>query len=88
MEKIELSKVIHKELLMVGSKATTKAAIITELAKMLGEQNFISSAEHFITDVYLREEEGETGIGQGVAIPRTMHHRDSRKSNRQSIFSL
>lgn len=69
MEKIELSKVIHKELLMVGSKATTKAAIITELAKMLEEQNFISSAEHFITDVYLREEEGETGIGQGVAIP-------------------
>ena len=40
MEKIELSKVIHKELLMVGSKATTKAAIITELAKMLEEQNF------------------------------------------------
>lgn len=69
MEKIELSKVIHKELLMVGSKATTKAAIINELAKILEEQNFISSAEHFITDVYLREEEGETGIGQGVAIP-------------------
>ncbi|NVN61599.1 hypothetical protein GM551_19615 [Enterococcus avium] len=69
MEKIELSKVIHKELLMVGSKATTKAAIISELAKILEEQNFISSAEHFITDVYLREEEGETGIGQGVAIP-------------------
>lgn len=69
MEKIELSKVIHKELLKVGSKATTKGKIIEELADMLEVKGFVRSSEDFVRDVYLREEEGETGIGQGVAIP-------------------
>lgn len=69
MEKIELSKVIHRELLKVGSKAATKEEIINELAELLAEKDFINSAKNFISDVYLREEEGETGIGQGVAIP-------------------
>lgn len=69
MEKIELSKVIHKELLKVGSKATTKGEIIEELADMLEVKGFVRSSEDFVRDVYLREEEGETGIGQGVAIP-------------------
>lgn len=69
MEKIELSKVIHKELLKVGSKATTKGEIIEELADMLEVKGFVRSSEDFVRDMYLREEEGETGIGQGVAIP-------------------
>lgn len=69
MEKIELSKVIHKELLKVGSKAPTKGEIIEELADMLEVKGFVRSSEDFVRDVYLREEEGETGIGQGVAIP-------------------
>ncbi|MGM0168594.1 PTS system, fructose-specific IIA component [Enterococcus sp. AZ135] len=69
MEKIELGKVIHEELLKVGSKAATKEEIIKELAGMLEAKGFVRSAEDFIRDVYLREEEGETGIGEGVAIP-------------------
>lgn len=69
MEKIELSKVIHKELLRVNSAANNKEEVIHELGELLEEKGFVSSSEDFICDVYLREEEGETGIGQGVAIP-------------------
>ncbi|MBX8935509.1 fructose PTS transporter subunit IIA [Enterococcus hulanensis] len=69
MEKIELNKVIHEELLKVRSVATTKTEVINELGELLQEKGFINSASEFIKDVYLREEEGETGIGQGVAIP-------------------
>lgn len=69
MEKIELNKVIHKELMIVDSNAKTKEAIIQELGDLLYKNGFVSNAKDFIDDVYLREEEGETGIGQGVAIP-------------------
>lgn len=69
MEKIELSKVIHQELMVVGTKAKSKAEIIEQLGLLLQEKGYVTSAEEYIKDVYLREEEGETGIGQGVAIP-------------------
>lgn len=69
MEKIELSKVIHKELIIVGTKAKNKAEIIEQLGQLLEEKGYVTSADEYIKDVYLREEEGETGIGQGVAIP-------------------
>ena len=69
MEKIELSKVIHQELMVVGTKAKSKAEIIEQLGRLLQEKGYVTSAEEYIKDVYLREEEGETGIGQGVAIP-------------------
>lgn len=69
MEKIELSKVIHKELIIAGTKAKSKAEIIDQLGQLLEEKGYVTSADEFIKDVYLREEEGETGIGQGVAIP-------------------
>ncbi len=69
MEKIELNKVTHKELMIVDSNAKTKEAIIQELGDLLYKNGFVSNAKAFIDDVYLREEEGETGIGQGVAIP-------------------
>ncbi|GCF92557.1 PTS fructose transporter subunit IIA [Enterococcus florum] len=69
MEKIELDKVIHKELMQIESTAENKAEILNELAQLLDEKGYIESAERFLKDVYLREEEGETGIGQGIAIP-------------------
>lgn len=69
MEKIELSKVIHEELIIAGTKAKSKAEIIDQLGQLLEEKGYVTSADEFIKDVYLREEEGETGIGQGVAIP-------------------
>ena len=56
MEKIELNKVIHEELLKVRSVATTKAEVINELGELLQEKGFINSTSEFIKDVYLREE--------------------------------
>ena len=55
--------------MIVDSNAKTKEAIIQELGDLLYKNGFVSNAKAFIDDVYLREEEGETGIGQGVAIP-------------------
>lgn len=64
-----LKEVIRKELMVIRSTSKNKAEVIQELATLLYENNFVSDVNSFVDDVYLRETEGITGIGQGVAIP-------------------
>ncbi|EUJ32281.1 putative PTS system, fructose-specific enzyme IIA component [Listeria floridensis FSL S10-1187] len=69
MEKIVLDQVIHKELITIDSKAGNKDEVLRELVHLLYQNDYISDEAEFLKDVYLREMEGETGIGQGIAIP-------------------
>lgn len=69
METIELEKVVHKELIKIDSEATNKTEVLEVLSDLLLEHKYISSKEQFLIDLYEREDDGETGIGQGVAIP-------------------
>lgn len=64
-----LKEVIRKELMVIRSTSKNKAEVIQELATLLYENDFVSDVNSFVDDVYLRETEGITGIGQGVAIP-------------------
>jgi len=66
---IALEKIIRKELIKINSLATNKNDLLKEMVDILYNNDFIISKEEFLSDVYLREEEGETGIGQGIAIP-------------------
>lgn len=69
MTEIDLKKVIHKDLMIIPSKSKNKAEVIKELGSLLSSNGYVNDAQEFINDVYLREAEGVTGIGQGVAIP-------------------
>lgn len=69
MTEIDLKKVIHKDLMIIPSKSKNKAEVIKELGSLLASNDYVNDAQEFIKDVYLREAEGVTGIGQGVAIP-------------------
>ncbi len=69
MAEIDLKKVIHKDLMIIPSKSKNKAEVIKELGSLLSSNGYVNDAQEFINDVYLREAEGVTGIGQGVAIP-------------------
>lgn len=69
MSEIDLKKVIHKDLMIIPSKSKNKAEVIKELGSLLSSNGYVNDAQEFINDVYLREAEGVTGIGQGVAIP-------------------
>ncbi|MBN2938435.1 MAG: PTS sugar transporter subunit IIA [Lactococcus lactis] len=69
MTEIDLKKVVHKNLLVVPSKSKSKSEVIQELGNLLVSKGYVNDAKEFIKDVYLRETEGVTGIGQGVAIP-------------------
>lgn len=68
-KEIDLTKVINKSLMIVQSKASSKKEILIELSNLLEKEGYVQSSEEFLKDVYLREEEGITGIGSNIAIP-------------------
>ncbi|WP_028125456.1 PTS sugar transporter subunit IIA [Eremococcus coleocola] len=69
MEEIYVSEVVSKDLMLINCDEKNKSDILNKLADLCLEKGVISDKAQFLKDVYLREEEGETGIGQGVAIP-------------------
>ncbi len=50
-------------------KGTTKDEILHELSHRLLEANYITDVEQFVKDIYVREAEGITGMGNHIAIP-------------------
>lgn len=61
-------------------KAKTKKQAISKLCHLAYKQKVVSNAEKFENDIWVREEQGTTGIGDGIAIP---HNRSKyvKKSN-------
>ncbi|WP_210617493.1 PTS sugar transporter subunit IIA [Mammaliicoccus lentus] len=66
---INLKKIINKDLMIINSQATDKDTILKELCLLLQEKQYINDYQAFLNDIYLREKEGVTGIGDGIAIP-------------------
>lgn len=66
---MEMKEFLSKKLIDLDLNVTTKKEAIYKLCERLYENNCITNVDDFMKDVYLREEEGETGIGQGIAIP-------------------
>lgn len=69
MTEINFSEIIDTNLMLIKVEAKDKNEIIHMMTDKLYREGAIDNKEKFLTDVYLREKEGETGIGQGVAIP-------------------
>ena len=69
MEELLIADVIRPSCVNLHLKASTKDEVIREMTEMLWKAGIVSSQEEFIRDVYLRESEGATGLGDGVAIP-------------------
>lgn len=55
--------------MLVKSKSKTKQEVLKELCELLEKGGYVSDADEFLKNVYFRETEGVTGIGQGIAIP-------------------
>ncbi|MFT8459498.1 MAG: PTS sugar transporter subunit IIA [Liquorilactobacillus ghanensis] len=81
MDKIDISKVVSEKLITLDLKADTKETAIEELTELLVKDGAVNNKKAFINDVILRESEGVTGLGQGVAIP----HGKSKAVNSTSI---
>ncbi len=66
---MDITSVMRKSCIQLHLKGRTKAEIIEEMTDLFEQSGVLSDREQFIQDVYLREAEGPTGIGDGVAIP-------------------
>lgn len=68
MEK-DLSSVLDSNIIKIGINAKDKHDAIVQLSKLLKDAGYIDNVPAFVEDIYVREDEGITGIGQGIAIP-------------------
>lgn len=68
-EDFSIADVITEELIDFDLKAKNKEKAILELTELLYKEGLITDQKDFSNDVFLREKEGMTGLGQGIAIP-------------------
>ncbi len=66
---MNLRDVLDEKIIRIGMDAKDKDDALHKLASLLYEHGYIDDVEGFVKDVYLRESQGVTGIGQGIAIP-------------------
>lgn len=66
---VDIAKIVSPDLIKLNLVGTTKEGVIDELSDLLKKDNDVGNKQVFVEDVFKRETEGETGIGQGVAIP-------------------
>lgn len=66
---MEIKKIIDPTIIKTNLNGKTKDAVLYELANRLYEQEYITDVEAFVKDIYLREAQGQTGIGNYIAIP-------------------
>ena len=64
-----ITKLINEDLIKLDLQATSKEDVFKELVAVLHAQGRISDQEQFLTDIKTREELGNTGFEDGVAIP-------------------
>lgn len=68
-EEISYLDAINREASCVGLEAANKDEAFHAVAERLVATGAVSDADQFVTDLYEREAEGPTGIGNGIAIP-------------------
>ncbi|ODA23416.1 PTS fructose transporter subunit IIABC [Photobacterium damselae] len=64
-----ITTLINEKLINLDLQATTKDQVFAEMAEMLTQQGKVVDKEQFIADIYAREELGNTGFEEGVALP-------------------
>lgn len=69
MEINNVREIISEQLINLNMKASTKREAIEELTADLYREGNVINPKKFIADVYYREEEGQTGLGNHIAIP-------------------
>lgn len=66
---LNYKSVIHPGAVAVDVPAANKEEAFQYICQLLYDAGVMDSVEDFKRDLYLREAEGQTGIGNGVAIP-------------------
>lgn len=64
-----VEKILDQRIIDLNMKAKNKEEVLSYLAELLKRAGYIDDLNGYLEDVYLREQEGITGIGNHVAIP-------------------
>ncbi|MEH8149890.1 fructose-specific PTS transporter subunit EIIC [Aeromonas veronii] len=64
-----ITTLINEHLINLDLKATRKEEVFTEMARLLASQGKVNDEQAFIKDLWAREELGNTGFEEGVALP-------------------
>ncbi|SFE98444.1 fructose PTS transporter subunit IIA [Trichococcus pasteurii] len=66
---MEITTIIDPRIVKTNMAAESKGDVLNQLTTLLLDAGYITDIEGFIRDIYTREEEGMTGIGNYIAIP-------------------
>lgn len=64
-----VKEILDQRVIDLNMKAINKDEVLKHLAGLLKKAGYIDNLDGYLKDVYLRESEGITGIGNHVAIP-------------------
>ena len=65
---MEIKEIIDPTIIKTNLDGKTKDEVLYELANRLYEQEYITDVEAFVKDIYLREAQGQTGIGVIISL--------------------
>lgn len=66
---MKIIDVLDDQIIDLNAQANNKEEILVHLATLLKDADYIDDVDSFLKDIYLREAEGTTGIGNYIAIP-------------------
>ncbi len=66
---MKITDLLSQEAIKLNGKSTNKKEAINELVELMSKNGNILDKEKYKQVVLKREEEGSTGIGEGIAIP-------------------
>lgn len=69
MELLDIREVVTQNLIIENLNVGTKIEALQKLVNLLNTAGYLTDPDEFLKDVLLREEEGITGLGDGIAIP-------------------
>lgn len=64
-----LVDILNDKIIDLDIEAKNKDEALRHLSSLLKEENYIDDIDMFVKDIYVREAEGTTGIGNSIAIP-------------------
>ncbi|MER2226260.1 MAG: fructose PTS transporter subunit IIA [Carnobacterium sp.] len=66
---MEVKNIVDLKTIKTNMQAKTKDEALKELTELLVQNGYITDVDGFMKDIYAREAEGQTGIGNYIAIP-------------------
>lgn len=66
---MDLQGILNPNIIDLAVEGSTKKEVLTSLAKLLKENEYIDNVDQFVKDIYVREAEGPTGMGSHLSIP-------------------